>query len=513
MGQGYLNFTSYLVKGKKKEHRPLLNEIPLSVQNGSMFNGGIGMGSPYVQKLKFWRWFKTRLELNAPVMIRVDDTITDVDFYNTDGTPLHTEAKMEAEKFFFENQLSERLKSMQYDRLVTGDGFLWLGKPAKQPKERKNLYDDKIKEICKKHAISAFPEVDVKLREVDMRIREMTDTLYKEVMDEDANSKRIVDYIPSSTVLINYDLYEVLQYVQYYAGRQEIFDREEVIHIPLMRIDGKVNGYTPVESMIYELILLWAIKENMLAYVRNGGTPGKIFILPEEVSNSDNHKWLVQELMNRGVMENRHGNMVLTGKIEVQDLDVNPKDMEYEKLAKYVTNNIAYALRIPQSRLPYNLDGSAGSDAGGLAESGYWQMIQADQKTIEMHLNSQLFGKMGYHIKFKKNLTQETVRKSQAFAQWVSGLTAADSLLRKYGQKISVPKLLTMISGDDRNIAEEDLEKLTPEEQMMSTEKNGMLNKQFMKDSAMKAPGEQNKAETKKAGATNNPKGSNQTGY
>ena len=507
-----INFTSYFVKGKKLEHRPLINEIPLSVQNGSMFNGGIGMGSPYVQKLKFWRWFKTRPELNSPVMIRVDDTICDVDFYNVDGMPLHNEKLMEAKRFWRENQLSERLKSVQFDRLVTGDGFIWLGKPLTQRNDKKQVeqYQTEVSKVAKKMTSKAFSDIQIR-EDFDIKFKEVVDAAVKEYIDEDANKARVVDYIPSSTVLIQYDLYEVLQYVQYYAGRQEIFNREEVIHIPLMRLDGKVNGYTPVESLIYELILLWAIKENMLAYVRNGGTPGKIFILPEEQANTENHKWLVQELMNRGVMENRHGNLVLTGKVEVQDLDIQPKDMEYEKLAKYVTNNIAYALRIPQSRLPYNLDGSAGSDAGGLAEAGYWQMIQSDQNVIEDALNSQLFEKLGYSIKFKKSMTQETVRKSQAATQWISAVTATDNLIRKYGQKISLPKLLTMISGDDRNISELDLENLTPEEKLMMP--SGQLNKQFLPDKAMGAESQVKKADTKKKGADNNPKGTNQSGY
>lgn len=505
-----INFTSYFVKGKKLEHRPLINEIPLSVQNGSMFNGGIGMGSPYVQKLKFWRWFKTRPELNAPVMIRVDDTITDVDFYNIDGTPLHTEKLVEARKFWDDNQLAERLKSVQFDRLVTGDGFIWLGGPLNQRTEKRDQYQTELKEIIKKHATKQFSDVQIR-EDFDIKFKEVVNATVKEYIDEDSNKARIVDYIPSSTVLIQYDLYEVLQYVQYYAGRQEIFDREEVIHIPLMRLDGKVNGYTPIESLIYELILLWAIKENMLAYVRNGGTPGKIFILPEEQANTENHKWLVQELMNRGVMENRHGNLVLTGKVEVQDLEVNPKDMEYKDLAKYITSNIAYALRVPYSRLPYSLDGAAGSDAGGLAESGYWQMIQSDQKTIEMHLNSQLFNKLGYSIRFKKNLTQETVRKAQAAVQWMSFVAGADNLYRKYGKKLCMGKLTTLISGDDRNISEQDLEDLTPEEKLMQP--SGLLNKQFLPDSAMKTEASQQKASVKKSAAENNPKGSNRTGY
>ena len=160
-------------------------------------------------------------------------------------------------------------------------------------------------------------------------------------------------------MIIDHDQHDVLGYIQRIGGSEEEYNVREIVHIPLLRVDGKVDGFSPVESLVSELILIWAVKENMLAYFRNGGSPSKAFILPTEIANTPNHEWLTQELQDQGVLENRHGNLILTGDVKIEDLEPNVKDMDYTNLAKYCTNNVAYALRVPMTRLPYNLDGGS----------------------------------------------------------------------------------------------------------------------------------------------------------
>jgi hypothetical protein len=89
-------------------------------------------------------------------------------------------------------------------------------------------------------------------------------------------------------------------------------------------------------------------------------------------------------------------------------------------------------------------------------------------------------------------------------------MTAADNLFRKYGKKFSMGKLTTMLSGDDRNISELDLEDLTPEEKLMLP--GAQLDKKFLPDKAMGNDAQIKKADTKKNAAEANPKGANQSG-
>ena len=493
-----IDVVSFFKPQTKGKGRPLLNQVPIS----STDKASVGISSVIAQKMKFWKWFRQRPELNSPVMIRVDDTITDVDFLKSDGSPLGRNKRLEAEKFWADNQLSERLKSIQFDRLVTGSGFLWIGNALNQRKEFKEAYLKQVKEICEVLSNT------IHLKTIDSK--KVATSLFLRAIDEDLRLPRKVDYIPSSTVMIEHDRHDIKKYVQTFNAYTEDFNPRDVIHIPLTRVDGKVDGFTPVESLTHELILLWAIKENMLAWFRNGGTPNKIFVLPDEIANSENHRWLTQQLMERGVVENRHGNLVLTGEIKIEDLEMNPKDMEYKDLSLYVTGLIAYALRVPVSRIPFMIGkAQSGSDAGGMAESGYWSMIESDQKTLEMHLNSQLFEKMGFSIRFRKRYKLDDIREAQALNYKVDAVTKTVMELKNNKMKLTRQKLLSML-----DIAQNEVEDLTDEELMSQFQKTGLLNKTFASDSqVMQSEEQQGKANTKRGGAINNPKDSLQSGF
>lgn len=485
-----LNFTGFW-SDTKKRHMPLLNQYPITSSSSA-----VGISTVYAQKQKFWKWFKSRPELNSPVQIRVDDTISEVEFFDVDGSVLGRNKRLRAEKFWNDNMMYEILKTLQYDRLVTGSGFLWVGKI--------DVNEDSIKTVS-----SAINR--------SIRIKDVTPTIQNEVfnrtllkaIDEDLRSLRKVDVIPSSTVIIQHNKYDITSYVQYFGGYNQEFFPNEVIHIPLMRLDGKVDGFSPVESLAYELILLWAIKENMLSYIRNGGSPSKIFILPEELANSENHQWLTAQLTEQGVLENRHGNMVLTGKVEVNDLEPNIKDMEYEKLALYITSNIAYALRVPVSRIPY-LIGSAQSksDAGGLAESGYWSMIESDQNGVEMFLNSQLCNKIGFSFKFIRKYKIDDLREAQAMNFMVDAVTKIDSVLKGNKLKLVPSKLRELLKLSANEVTDLPIEEQMPQLSGLGTNRSFMPDKQVNRN-----PDQIEKDSTKRRGADNNPKGSLQTGF
>ena len=483
-----LNFTKIFNFNGPTKHRPLLNQIPVSITDNASSSG---ISSKLIAKNNFWKWFKTRPELNSPVSIRVDDTISAVEFFKPDGTPLGTQGRNSANKFWNENFLYDRLKSFQYDRLTTGSGFLWMGMLTK----------DQLRTVSKK-MIDKFWYRDVSMRTV-------AKDLLKRAIDEDLRLPRVVDYIASSTVQIEHNKHDITAYIQWFGAENIRFLPKEVIHVPLHRVDGKVDGFTPVESLMYEVILIWAIKENMLSYFRNGGSPSKAWILPEELANSENHRWLIQELMNRGAVENRHSNLVFTGKVEIENLESDIKDMDYKELALYVTSNIAYALRVPVSRIPYMIGSSQSKgDGGGMAESGYWSMIESDQITIEQAINTQLFNKLGFMIRFKKRYKIDDLREAQALNFTVDAVGKMSMELAKEGKMLTDEKMRCFF-----NLSANDVREMTPEEKMDPFQQTGKMNQSFAKDNqVLKNPTQQQNADTKRKSAVNNPKNNNQTG-
>lgn len=243
--------------------------------------------------------------------------------------------------------------------------------------------------------------------------------------------------------------------------------------------------------------------------MRNNGVPKKVFTLTEEIANSPNHEYVKQQLQTFGAIQNRHGNLVLTGKVDIADLEEKLKDMEYEQLALYVTSNVAYALQIPVSRIPYMIGkAQSGGDSGGLAESGYWSMIEADQRKIENILNSQMFERMGWIVKFRKTHKIDDIRETQAMSMKADAITKVQTILQPMGKKITVNKILSLM-----DMAEDDLQELTPEEKAMQQPNNGLQNQNLLNNQEL-ARGDQKakKSEKSKTAAVNNPKNLAQDG-
>jgi len=410
---------------QKKGKGPLLNEFLMNPRSDPRTT--FGLSTSLEKKRKFWQWFRDQTELSSPVTIRVNDTIQQVEFFASDGTALGRNKLLEAKRFWAGNFMDDRLKSIWFDAMVTGDGFGWKG----------FITNDQLKEVtdiyAQKHASKS-----------GIDIKQLKDRFYLKAIDEDLRTPRVFDYVAASTMLIQNNEKEVQGYRQIVSTHEVQYNTEEIIHFMFQSIDGKVNGTTPVSGLAREMILLWFIKENMISYIRNGGTPNKIFTLPEGMPNDDNYKFMVQTLMEYNAVENRNGNLVLTGKVDVQDLNANLRDMEYKDLASWVTSNIAYGLQIPVSRIP-RIGVDSGGDSGGLADSGYWSMIESDQRKIENLLNTQLFKERGFIVKFKKRYKLDDLRETQALTMKADGITKLQTIFNSYGKRLTPGKILSMM--------------------------------------------------------------------
>lgn len=487
-----LPLSRYMGIKRTTTHRPKINDVYLgsSRTNGSAY----GLSNKIQQKTRFWNWYKQRPELNSPVSIRVNDTITEVEFFAPDGTSLGRNKRREAEQDYMKNFINDRLKSIWFDAMVTGSGFGWMANVEPE--------DDRVKEIIDRYVSSYLPRISTKESESTLRF------CIKQQLDEDLRKPRVFDVLPSSSTEIIYNDTDVLGYRQYHNTGETIFSPKEIIHFKFQAVDGKVEGYSPVESLYTEMILLYFIKENMISYIRNGGNPNKIYILKDEIANSPNHQYITELLESQGLLENRHGNIVLTGNVDVQQLEEKMRDMEYKDLDLLVTSNIAYALQIPVSRIPYLIGKSSTSgDSGGLAESGYWSMIDSDQRKIEYLMNSQYFLSKGYMMRFARHYRIDDVREVQAFSMKTDALMKAQQLFSQYDLELTPQKITTMLE-----LREQDTQKLDPKKKIISPKPNLRSQPQFS-NGELKNPDAQKRDDTKRQAAQNNPSGADQSGF
>ena len=156
--------------------------------------------------------------------------------------------------------------------------------------------------------------------------------------------------ILNRTIKIHSDEYEVLKYIQRVGVNTKTFSPDEILVFKLMPLDGKVYPFPPMEAILSEIYLLWLITQNYVSFFENGGKPDNVFILPKELAGSPNHKYLIDTLKKYKKIQNKHGNLVFTGDLNVQKLMDVDQQMENKDLGLYLISVVAMMYGIPVNR-------------------------------------------------------------------------------------------------------------------------------------------------------------------
>jgi hypothetical protein len=395
---------------------PMLNDQSYRANNNSNRYGGF---SSLYQK--FWKYYRTSPELVGIVNLIATDIIGERPmFVDVKGEQLGRNKYYDAKRKWRKLKIKEKLKGIIFDMLITGDGYGWKGRLDQK---------ERLKEV--KKIVDMFKPA--------LKTKEGYNKLYLKASQlKDLKVPLRFEMMPSSTVTIDYDDYEVLGYYQRAGGKEKYFDADDIIHFRLNYIDGMPAGFSPVESLIKELSLLWFVKGNMLSFMENGGNPGKLFILENNQPGTPAYKRFEEQLIAFKDVRSRHGNMLATGKVNIQDLDEKAKDMEYKELGLYVTGCLALAFNIPVTRIPFLLGDSANKgDSGGMAESGYWKMIAEKQDYIEDKINYELLDELDFNIQLPRSYKQDEVREAQTIQMNVTSAIDMANLWKGRGKKLS----------------------------------------------------------------------------
>jgi len=411
---------------------------------------------------KFWDKFKTSPELLAPISVLASDIFGDrPEWLSIEDEKLGRNKLLEAKRFWRKNKGKVVFKEWFLDGAVTGDGYMWKGKATS---------DERM--IAVKEALGSTFGLQMK----SLDSNDYNKLMIKAVNDPDLKKIQTFEVIASSTVTIDASPFEIKGYVQWCAGQEITFNPKDVMHYRFMKINGELSGFAPMASLARELALLYFVKGNMLAYMENGGRPDQLFIMENTRVNEESYQRFEEQLSSYADVRGSHGAMVGTGKVNVIDLNKTAKDMEYQNLALFITSNIAYAYRLPVNRIPYLMGkASSGGDSGGLADSGYWNMISEFQDTIEDLTNYEMFESLGWHIHFPRKYKQDAMRDAQVEQMHVDTIQKTQELLGTSNKKLKDKKLyekLGLTSEDVEDKPEEELE-LDPNS---SGYRNGIVN-------------------------------------
>jgi len=387
-----------------------------------------------------------------------------------------------SQMFWEVNKGNDVLESTIYDMLFLGVGFNWIGK----------LNEEEVKEKCRIATKEYYSNFGVEMKE-DFIEYKATQIYEKVARGEFASLVKKYRQIPASTMKIKNNKYEITKFVQMVGTDSKEFKTDEVIMMSLIPLDGKLYPYPPMESLLSEVYLLWPLTQNYISLFENGGSPDKVFVLPKEIAGSKNHRYLIETLRKYKKIQNKHGNLVFTGDLNISDLMNFDDKMEYKDLGLYLVGVLAMFYGVPVGRIPFLIGKSAtGGDSGGLADSGYWRKISVWQSKIEGPLNIGLWIPFfGTRMRFSRGYKQDEIRETQ---NEMNKNSIAE-------QRIRLGLWTSEAAGKYLNIDPSEVKKAQAEKEKRDAEiKSGMLNQnQDNNDNIMKEPDAKLKNKVKQA--------------
>ena len=192
----------------------------------------------------------------------------------------------------------------------------------------------------------------------------------------------------------------------------------------------------------------------MIAVHKNGGSPDKLFILEDMKNiNDPSYRRIEQQLEKYKLVENKHGNMLFTGKVTVEDLN-DIDEMQFKELGLYITGLIAMQWGISRSSIPYIVGGTnTKNDVGGDAESNYWECVRDFQLTKAEVMNTQLWiPHFGVKIVFKNPHVQFNVRDATAKQLEYTNISTMDTILAPSDKQLNLLTRMKMLGINEKNI-------------------------------------------------------------
>jgi len=456
------------------KHLPMINSLAASYSTYLTEFGQVR------KKKQLMAWIKAIPELTALINKISKDIVYKYHFEPVKPGESGRNKVLKANRFAAEVKLKKLMRSQMFDNIGLGESFGWMGK----------ISEKAIKEAIKKRLdnefISRVEKKEIE-KKIDEGIRNTTG------IDEDLLAPRKYRYVASSSMEIVYNQYDIDFYKQWVGVWSQEFKPEEIIHFTQIDVDGKVNGFTPVESIIVQLELLRQMWQNLLSIHKNGGAPDRAFILEDTKVNTDSYKRIEDQLMKYKLVENRHGNLLFTGKLKIEDLTQFDK-MQFMDSGLYITGVMAMQWEVPRSSIPFIVgEANTKEDVGGNAERGYWRNIEFMQDDFAETMNSQLWiPHFGVKIVFDNSYVQQDIQVETAKQLRLGNVQTIENLAHAKEKQIKFEKFVDMVGLNEEHFEEY-------EAPMMEVGAGSTMNNQLSRSEVNDSDAKKNESAKKKA--------------
>lgn len=406
----------FTVTGPTSAGRPFLNENQF---------GALSVSTTFLaDKRTLMNWIKRTPECIGILRQIANDIITRINFISieeqTMGRPkknLGKDNEAKASEFAKKHFLKNTLRAMIMEGIALGDGYVWKDK----------IDDEDFKEI----ALNTFKQFGLKPE-------------YKEfkLIDENFVAEKKLQYVASSTMNIKLDNTGTKMdfYVQRVATgfgtstfpstnvasdqtgsphKTRKWKPEQIIHWKFMDFDGKVHGFTPMQSSFPLIKTLGAIKDYHGHYFDSGVLPDTIFNFEELDANSPEYEKLEQAIQT-WYNNKRRGHLLTTSKFKLEKINEWNKDMEFRLLAIQWVGTIAFSVGFPLEKIRAILGGEIKSTTGGsdIGNTDYQRNIFDMQDDVELLFNTQFFNEeFQVDLKLDRSAARDEIAEVQRDAQ------------------------------------------------------------------------------------------------
>lgn len=436
-------------------NRTSLNTTPK--KNLPMFNtsittvgGNITTSTILTQRKKeLMKWYKFKSGLVTGLANKVVKKINSKVYWEPVNGKDGRNKIIKSQDYYDRNNLRNMFYSLLIDCIVTGESYI-----VKRDMDKTSLKT----QISSRLENKGLPDTPL--------IRDM---YYKaNFPDETDLSAMSLLQVPSTTMENIYDMYEIKGYIQRVAMHEKRYTPDEIIHIKLSSVDGMPEGFTSLNALLTQLELDYFMWLNMKGISMNSGQPDKLYSIEDVDVNSPAFKRIEMELQKyHGPVVNRHGSLLLNGKVTVTDLQ-QMDSMQFENMGIYIAGLLALQWDIPRSSIPFmSKDANTKEDTGGNSERDFDTSIEYAQDTFDDYINKQIFiPKFGTRMKRYKGYKHDQMVETQTQQMRLNNLTFINDELGRVDKVLKPEYIVRYVNGINEEIGEEDLEK-KPDEPVM----------------------------------------------
>lgn len=303
---------------------------------------------------------------------------------------------IDTRKFIIKSDFYKLLSNAIFDLIVTGNAYIL----------KLSVNDEELKSILRVIGKGFAKTLCAQVK------KQRTFELIKQKIDKPQD----LQLLKSSTMKINFDeTGRVKSYQQIVKGVERIYMPSDIIHLSLINIGGSPYGFTPLEPLLSDVATLIFAKEYAGKFFENDGIPHFIFKLINDGPESPNVKKLRQEFKELKKKANKFRSLIITGELDVEQIQRFNKDMEYSKLIAHFTQIVLIALGVPSGRINFSTSSGTrqAAEETQISREGYYKKISWLQKLLENSLNKELFGSFGAELIFRRAYKIDEMREAQ----------------------------------------------------------------------------------------------------